>query len=49
MNTNVQVIGLIRLGIKLESTAQETDLHTTRPSVAVLVRTGTGSLGTGSL
>ena len=32
MNTNFQVIGLTRLGIKPESTAQETDALTTRPS-----------------
>ena len=32
MNTNFKVIGLTRLGIKPESTAQETDALTTRPS-----------------
>ena len=31
MNTNFTVIGLTRLGIKPESTAQETDALTTRP------------------
>ena len=32
MNTNFKVIGLTRLGMKLESTAPETDALTTRPS-----------------
>ena len=31
-NTNFNVIGLIRLGIKLKSTAPEADALTTRPS-----------------
>ena len=32
MNTNFEVIGLTRLGIKPESTAPEADALTTRPS-----------------
>ena len=32
MNTNFKVIGLTRLGIKLESVAPEADALTTRPS-----------------
>ena len=32
MNTNFQVIGLTRLGIKPKSTAPEADAHTTRSS-----------------
>ena len=32
MNTNFKVIGLTRLGIKLEFTAAEADTLTTRPS-----------------
>ena len=32
VNSNFKVIGLIRLGIKTQSTALETDALTTRPS-----------------
>ena len=32
MNTNYKVVGLTRLAIKPESTAQEADALTTRPS-----------------
>ena len=37
MNTNIKVIGLTRLGIKLESTTFEEDALATRPSNTVSI------------